>query len=759
MAHPHPKSALALALAAALTGSAFAHADRAAHSAHDAHPSAGETHGDRAHGRYFERIATFPVYKNLAADDQADTTVAEISAANQDGTVVYYSDSPRGHVGIVDIRNPAQPQPGGFLTVPGEPTSVAVHKDYLLVAVNTSASLVEPSGKLLVFSIKQPLAPVQVAALDMNGQPDSVAVSPDGSYAAVIIENERDEDLNDGLIPQAPAGFLNVVTLRGKPAEWRVRSVDLTGLAMTSASDPEPEYVSINQFNIAAITLQENNHIALVDLRTAQVIRDFSAGSVDLTAVDNNENDLIEPTATLARKRREPDAIAWLGNQFLATANEGDYEDENGEAGGSRSFTLFDTEGAVRYEAGASFEHAVMRAGHYPESRSENKGVEPEGITVGRFGRDEFLFVGSERANIVGVYALDRSGTPQLHQMLPTGAGPEGLLAIPQRNLFVVSAETDDADTGFRSTISLYRYGAAKPDYPQIQSTASGLIPWGALSGLAADHSDRRTLYAVPDSYYKASRIFTIRTGDAPAQIVAETVLSKDGGTVDYDLEGIAQRAEGGFWLASEGNGSSRPNLLIRTDARGTVLEEVNLPAEVTALQKSNGYEGVTVVGSGDAERVFVAFQREWKNDPAGLVRIGVYTPATGAWGFFHYPLDTAAAGTWNGLSELTAIDAENFMVIERDNQQGDAAAIKKLYRFSIAGQTAAPQGSEFPVLAKTLVKDLLPELKAGNGWVVDKVEGSAIARDGGVYIVTDNDGVEDSTGETRFLQLGRLFK
>jgi hypothetical protein len=36
--------------------------------------------------------------------------------------------------------------------------------------------------------------------------PTAVAVSPDGSFVAVAIENERDEDLGDGRVGQMPAG-------------------------------------------------------------------------------------------------------------------------------------------------------------------------------------------------------------------------------------------------------------------------------------------------------------------------------------------------------------------------------------------------------------------------------------------------------------------------------------------------------------------------------------------------------------------------
>jgi DNA-binding beta-propeller fold protein YncE len=50
-----------------------------------------------------------------------------------------------------------------------------------------------------------------LASCDLGGQPDSVAVAPDGSFVAVAIENERDEDLGDGRVPQMPAGFVAIV--------------------------------------------------------------------------------------------------------------------------------------------------------------------------------------------------------------------------------------------------------------------------------------------------------------------------------------------------------------------------------------------------------------------------------------------------------------------------------------------------------------------------------------------------------------------
>jgi hypothetical protein len=148
-------------------------------------------------------------------------------------------------------------------------------------------------------------------------------------------------------------------------------------------------------------------------------------------------------------------------------------------------------------------------------------------------------------------------------------------------------------------------------------------------------------------------------------------------------------------------------------------------------------------------------------DDPAGLVRIGRYSPKTGAWGFYHYPLDEveSPAGGWIGLSEITPLGHDRFAVIERDNQRGLDARVKRLYTFSLKGLNPVAQGGSFPVLSKTLARDILPDLQAPKGWVQDKPEGLAVSADGEVYLVTDNDGVDDSTGETQFLHLGSAKK
>jgi hypothetical protein len=165
----------------------------------------------------------------------------------------------------------------------------------------------------------------------------------------------------------------------------------------------------------------------------------------------------------------------------------------------------------------------------------------------------------------------------------------------------------------------------------------------------------------------------------------------------------------------------------------------------------------VAVTGTGADETVWLAVQREWKDDPKGKAKILSYKPATKEWGVLHYPLSQPAAGFWMGLSELVALGDDRFAVIERDNGFG-AKAVKTLQTFSVKGlKPAAIGATEIPTVAKTLLRDLTPDLMNASGYGLDKVEGMAVDKAGNLFVVTDNDGVDDSSGETQFFAFGKI--
>jgi hypothetical protein len=759
-----------------------------------------------SHDRSFQRVATLGNYLNNGADGDEET-VSEIVAATADGRTLVYTDAVRGTIGLIDITDPSDPQPLGTFPVGDDasPTSVDVlGSQYALVAVDTSdGDFINPSGALLVVDISDPAAPFLVANHDLGGQPDSIKISPDERFVAIAIENQRDEDVTvddvEGGLPQLPAGYLavyRILNLVG-PVLGPRTDVDLTGLAGYVPNDPEPEFVDINARNEAVVTLQENNHIVIVDLTRPSVKSHFSAGAVDLSNIDAVEDGVISLTDSLEDVPREPDAVAWLpgllGVQHVATVNEGDL------FGGSRGFTIFRPNGSVLFDSGNSIEEMAVRHGHYPEGRSDAKGTEPEAIAYARYGLDGYLFVGTERGSFVAVYKLDLLGRPRFEQLLPGPIGPEGLLPIPQRNLLVVSGEVDLEDLNARSNVMIYQLKRGGPTYPQIVSDdrRGSPIPWSALSGMVGVPWRPHSLLAVWDQAYSVSNIFRIDVSKRPAVITGSMTITGGGG--DWDPEGIAIAPDKTLWVASEGTANDgRPNLLVQVNAAtGAVITEVGLPANVLACRAAeiakaasssppppngtatlgSGFEGVAVLPtSGGRYVLYVPQQRGWNyttgppcdvldDDPADIshaeptwTRIWIYDPfAAGPdddkWSFVRWQLQPKPpSASWVGLSEITQVPG-GWILIERDNRTGDFAVIKDLAKIDDTGLS-----DDVITNAEKSTYDLLPHQRATNGWITDKPEGVAVTANGRLFVATDNDGLDDWSGESWFFGLGPFW-
>ncbi|NYI75749.1 esterase-like activity of phytase family protein [Nocardioides panzhihuensis] len=747
----------------------------------------GTATADPGRHREFSRLATYPVFQNVPAGvDPADATVAEISAVSEDGTTLAYTDAAGGRIGFLDITDPSSPEGIGSHDVSGgkggSPTSVSIVGDHALVVVDESTypgledtewEDEEPAvgiraGRIDVISLAAPHE--EVASYDLGGQPDSIAVSPDGTYAAIAMENQRNEAATpaggkEGDLPQAPAGSVKIVGLDGGPAEWRITDVALPASlleGLETPEDAEPEYVDINTDNQLALTLQENNGVAIIDLPSATVETVWSAGNAVVKGVDTTKNGRFDPVDTIDAPR-EPDSIQWVGKGLVATANEGDWK------GGTRGWTVFRAAtGEVVWDAGSTFEDIATKHGLHNNDRAAKKGAEPEGLAFETFGGVPYAFVGSERSNFVAVYDMRTPSSPKLKQVLPATNGPEGLLPIPSRNLLAISSEKDSAEDLVRASVSLYGFGRRPSSFPSVESASQNGKPigWGALGALSKVPGDPSKLYAASDAAYATGRIYTLSVNRSPAVIRDVLEVTDASGEVaeGLDIEGLAARRGGGFWVADEGE-TGTGNALLRLDRDGRIAETVPLPAEIAAKVGKWGLEGVTVTGKRASEKVYVALQRPlWADSTAkkpgvdgpSTARIGRYTPATGQWEWFGYGLEpTSVAGDWLGLSEITAVDEDTLAVIERDKQNGTTAAIKRVYTVEVPRRGTTGLSPVTP-LRKRLAYDLLPALQRTNGWTQEKLEGVTIGGDGHAYAVTDNDGLEDATGETVFLDLGK---
>lgn len=638
------------------------------------------------------RVGLFPCHLNKAEGP----TSAEFLTLSADGRCAIYADSLGHGIGFVDLSDPSQPKPGGWISLPGEPTSVALLGNRVLV----TSDLGSHRGALHIVSLGERRLEKTV---DLPGQPDSLAVSPDSQYVVIAIENEA----LDGF-PDSKPGELLVLQSR----DWRIARVALTGLAEIYPDDPEPEFVAVSKDNLAALTLQENNHIVLVDLASAKVVHHFSAGRQ--TLVDGT----VVP--------REPDGIAWC-SMGVVSADEGDWQ------GGGRSFTIFSLQGEELYNSGDLTESLARRMGQYPLARTGARGSEPESVFVATYRDRELLFVVCERSNLVHLFELTE-GEVRFVQSLPTAVGPESIAFDAVRGLVVVGAEVDLPEDDLRAQISIYGF-SGQPDPYHIVSAGED---WSALSGLTYVGDSR--LVAVGDKSVSPNRLFRIDLSTG-RPILAESLplLTSDGTPLREDLEGVSAARQGGFWLVREGGKKTPPGLLL-VGSDGVLQREIRLPSTIVERTPKHGLEGVSEIDG----VVYVAFQSAWKGDQTGLGHIGRYSPRDGSWQFFDYPLERGhfITGLSNGPENTLA-------VLERDKFGGEKARHKAVFLVDLKQFGGSPHRS----LGKRLAVDLIEEYRSRGLPVAEKIEG--LAFDGSKFwVVNDNDSLKEGTGETLLLQV-----
>lgn len=723
--------------------------------------------------------------------------IAEIVSATPDGNRLFYTSAGLGVVGAVDLTNPAKPKAIGSVETGGEPTSVAVTPDgktALVVVVASQREVGEKPeikpGKLLAIDTKTLKIKGELA---IGNHPDSIALTTvKGRLTAVIaIENEplyvdeqgvRTDEEAPGLEGDISGpGYVQIVAVNESDiAKSKVTDVAFTPDRLKAAKllypeDPQPEFVDIRNGR-AAVTLQENNGVAVIDVASAKIVSLFSSGKPSKQKADLTEDGKAAFTGSYPEDvsketnagARMSDAVAWnAAGTTLYTADEGELDFTGG-----RGWSVWSPAGKLLWSDRGALEQKAAQYGMYADSRSEAKGIEVEGVETAVFGKKEFAFVGSERGSFVAVYDITKPTAPAYVQLLPTGTRPEGLLALPQRGLFLTSDETTGTITIFQGITGKY---TAPANAPTIMAKPG--VSWAAISGLAADAANANVLYAVPDVAMQPY-IYKIELTGGDAKLSHYAAIKEKGSLASLDIEGIVRDtsivrgAKPGFWVASEGNAAFKkddymPNLLVQVDGTGNVLRKIVLPSEVDSKDggwiRNNGFEGVTV--SSDGRYLIAAIQRDYAADAkvggASYARIARYDLKTDKWDFFLYPLEkTAVKGDWIGLSEIVNLGQDRYAVIERDKQIGGAIKLKAVYTFSLK-DVAAFNGvtEETSQIAGSVIKKTKALELGATIAPFEKLEGLAVTSKGKVWAAVDNDGGNHKSGLYAVADLKNVLK
>ncbi|WP_310499568.1 choice-of-anchor I domain-containing protein [Paenibacillus qinlingensis] len=382
---------------------------------------------------------------------------AEISTSTPDGKTLIVTQADLGSIALVSIENLAAvsvKKEISFtdLSKEAEVTSVVSTPDgkYVLVGVRAGDNVnTANKGYLAVVDIEKQAT---VKTYEIGVGPDSVTISSDGKYAVVCNEDEEIDPATgeiDMKSVKRPGSisiieFPNGDVLKGVHTELKI---DLTqvGGGVTYPNDPQPEYVASSPDNSkAAITLQENNAIAIVDLASKKIINMFGLG-VTKHKADLKSNGEVSITEDMTA-RPEPDGIVWsLDGKYVITANEGDLgkdEFKDGVKAGGRNIMVWDLQGKAIYDSMELIDKMTAQVGVYPDSRSANKGSEVENLTIGVINGKPMLAVASERASAILFFDITDATKPNYLGLLPSGGeSPEGILKVSGKNLFVSSDE------------------------------------------------------------------------------------------------------------------------------------------------------------------------------------------------------------------------------------------------------------------------------------------------------------------------------
>jgi DNA-binding beta-propeller fold protein YncE len=378
------------------------------------------------------------------------------------------------------------------LTLLGAVNSVSVSGNLLAAAVERADALgnaTQGNGIVAFYRLSDSELPQYLSFVDVGALPDNVVFSPDGSM--LLVANEGEPNSAYDIDPEGSIALIAITN--GVPAttatlidfnDFNVggsRNAELSplikinGPGASVAQDLEPEYIAVSpDSQTAYVSLQENNAIAVIDIKAAAVkniialgLKDFGLDANKIDASDKDDAINIQAYAGVYGMY-QPDTIAsyrWNNTDFIVTANEGDSRDYAGfseearaadlsldpnhpqfaaaqdktqlgrlkvttsmgddnndglmdkiVAYGGRSFSIWTADGQQVFDSAGDFERitAAILAMNFNnnndenkgDSRSDDKGPEPEALALGQIGSRTYAFIGLERTSGFMIYDI-----------------------------------------------------------------------------------------------------------------------------------------------------------------------------------------------------------------------------------------------------------------------------------------------------------------------------------------------------------------
>jgi len=359
----------------------------------------------------------------------------------------------------------------------GSINSVAIHNGVAAFAMESTTRT--DAGTIRFFDTTTRALSTGINSVTVGALPDMITFTKDGSK--LLVANEASPTVY-GNPAVDPAGSVSIIDMSTRTV---AATAGFAGVAQTGSNirtntgmDFEPEYITVNAAGTKAyVSLQEANAMGVLDLTTNTFSSVIGLGVKDFSAagnfIDPNDRDYVSgssgPTKTVLRTSAvkglyQPDGMAAYeanGQTLIVMANEGDTREDDGDkarastiAGtptdikrlnisttdsttgnlvtfGTRSFSIRDEAGNIVFDSGSQLDAKAIELGIYDDARSDDKGVEPEGVELMLIGDRTYAFIGLERTtkSAIAIYDVTDPANASFIDMIVTDGdiAPEGL--------------------------------------------------------------------------------------------------------------------------------------------------------------------------------------------------------------------------------------------------------------------------------------------------------------------------------------------
>ncbi|MBJ7395911.1 MAG: choice-of-anchor I family protein, partial [Akkermansiaceae bacterium] len=290
-------------------------------------------------------------------------------------------------------------------------------------------------------------------------EPEYLAISPDGIKAMVTLQEANAVAILD----IATATFTSVNALGEKDfSTGRHDFSDRDGASASNLINPTTGNPVFGLYMPDAIaSYQVAGQTYYVTSNEGDDRNDFLTPD-ETTTVSNasyNLDDATFPTEATLKTNPSLGRLTVSNATGLRGDTDGDGDIDKILSLGGRSFSILDSTGARIFDSGDMIEMIVASQfpAQFDDSRSDNKGPEPEGVTVAKIGARTFAFVGLERSQMVLAFDVTNPLAPTFATGFQrTGdLNPEGMVVVEAADspsgkpLLIVSSEVSNTLTVF----------------------------------------------------------------------------------------------------------------------------------------------------------------------------------------------------------------------------------------------------------------------------------------------------------------------